>query len=71
MSGEPIDSCRLRANSHCRTRLASTLGSLAIRVASAHARGVLAGVQKGSRPMKPSNLVCGSASLGTSILAPY
>jgi len=33
----------------------------------AHARGV----QKGSRPMKPRSLVCGSASSGTSTLAPY
>jgi hypothetical protein len=37
----------------------------------AHACGVLAGVQKGSRPMKPSSLVCGSASSGTSTLTPY
>ena len=35
MSGEPIDSCTLRANSHNRTRPASTPASSAIRVASA------------------------------------
>ena len=35
MSGEPIDSCTLRANSHNRTRPASTPASSAIRVANA------------------------------------
>jgi hypothetical protein len=36
----------------------------------AHTRDVLAAVQNGSRPMNPSSLVCGSASSGTSTLAP-
>jgi hypothetical protein len=34
MSGEPTDSCTLRANSHCRTRWASTLARAAIRLAN-------------------------------------
>ena len=36
----------------------------------AHTCDVRAAVQKGSRPMNPSSLVCGPASSGTSTLAP-
>lgn len=34
MSGEPVDSCTLRVNSHCRTRPASIPAMAAIRAAS-------------------------------------